>query len=73
MNWQKGAAMNDIKEHVKGSVTLLYYRKGELWYECESGFRFPVPVSDCGDGTFLPSDRAMLFMRYIRRAMGEQR
>ncbi len=48
----------------------MHYRKGELWYVVEAtGFTFPVPVSDCGDGTFLATDRAMLFMRYIRKAL----
>ena len=33
------------------------------------GFEFAVPVSDAGDGVFLASDRAMLFMRYIRKQL----
>ena len=33
----------------------------------ETGFKFPVPITDCGDGTFLAADKAILFMRYIRR------
>ena len=28
-----------------------------------------VPFSDMGDGTFLPSDKAILFMRYIRKQL----
>lgn len=61
----------DIKTMVGGEkkVRFVFYRKGDLWYETENGFRFPVPVSDAGDGTFLPEDRAMLFMRYIRKQM----
>jgi len=35
--------------------------------EPKLGFEFPVPVSDCGDGTFLAEDKAILFMRYIRK------
>jgi hypothetical protein len=38
-----------------------------LWYSTECGFKFPVPIEDCGDGTFLPKDKAMMFMRYIRK------
>ena len=26
-----------------------------------------MPISDCGDGTFLAEDKAILFMRYIRK------
>ena len=59
----------DIKRHLGGDVVFVHYRKGELWYRVEAtGFLFPVPIADCGDGTFLPRDRAMLFMRYIRKA-----
>jgi len=63
----------DLKEMVSGGkkVRFVFYRKGELWYEAESGFRFPVPVEDTGDASFLAEDRAMLFMRYIRKQIAE--
>jgi hypothetical protein len=32
---------------------------------------FPVPLSDVGDATLLATDKAMLFMRYIRKALEE--
>ena len=55
---------------VKGkTVTLEFYRKGELWYKTEDGFMFPVPIEDCGDAKFLPKDKATLFMRYIRKQL----
>ena len=44
-----------------------FYRKNELWYRTECNFKFPVPIKDTGDGTFLIEDKAMLFMRYIRK------
>ena len=49
-----------IKEMVAGrrKVRSLGYKLGELWYRAETGFELPVPVSDCGDGTFLPEDTA---------------
>lgn len=61
--------MSSLKEMVKGGkrVTFEYYRGGELWYSTEDGFKFPVPTSDVGDATFLKEDKAMLFMRYIRK------
>ncbi len=61
--------MNTLKDMVSGgkSVEFQYYRKGELWYSTECGFMFPVPISDTGDGTFSKRDKAMLFMRYIRK------
>jgi hypothetical protein len=59
----------DIKEMVADGrrVRFLRYKLGELWYRTETGFEFPVPTSDCGDGTFLAEDKAILFMRYIRK------
>ena len=45
------------------------YRKGELHYKTEDGFQFTVPIEDCGDGAFLVEDKAMLFMRYIRKQL----
>jgi hypothetical protein len=48
-------------------VTFQYYKHNELWYSTECGFLFPVPIDDTGDGTFHKEDRAMLFMRYIRK------
>jgi hypothetical protein len=61
--------MNSIKDMVKDGkkVTFTRFKEGELWYQTECGFDFPVPVSDTGNGTFLPVDKAMLFMRYIRK------
>lgn len=32
---------------------------------------FPVPLVDIGDATLELEDRAIYFMRYIRRAMSE--
>lgn len=61
--------MSDLKEHVKGQVSFEYYRDGNLWYVTESGFKFPVPIDDIGNATFLARDKAMLFMRYIRKHM----
>ena len=32
---------------------------------------FPVPLSDIGDATLLATDKAMMFMSYIRKALEE--
>jgi hypothetical protein len=58
-----------IKEMVAEDrkVRFVHYKLGELWYRTETGFDFPVPISDCGDGMYLVEDKAILFMRYIRR------
>jgi len=44
-----------------------YYKQGELWYKTECGFKFPVPIEDCGEASFLKDDKATLFMRYIKK------
>lgn len=61
--------MSNIKDLVSNNkmVHFQFYRKGELWYKTDCGFEFPVPVSDTGDGVFNQTDRAMMFMRYIRQ------
>lgn len=56
-----------LKDHVQGKVTFQYYRDGQLFYKSDSGLTFPVPVEDIGNATFLVEDKAMLFMRYIRK------
>ncbi|MBU2772436.1 hypothetical protein HMI48_00415 [Acidithiobacillus ferrooxidans] len=65
--------MNSIKEMVRDGkkVVFLWYKEGDLWYRTECGFEFPVPVKteDTGTAKFLPEDKAMLFMRYIRKHM----
>ncbi len=56
---------------VKGDafVHFLFYRLDNLWYKTDSGFEFPVPIRDCGDAVFLNHDKAILFMKYIRRQL----
>ena len=63
--------MRSLKEMVNNNqrVTFQYYRDGDLWYTTECGFKFPVPISDIGNATFNASDKAILFMRYIRKFM----
>ncbi len=38
-----------------------------MWYTTECGFDFPVPIADTGNAKFLNEDKAMMFMRYIRK------
>lgn len=58
-----------VKDMVKGGkrVRFKHYRTGNLWYETECGFVFPVPIDDTGDAIFHAEDKALLFMRYIRK------
>ncbi len=60
--------MNTIKDMVKDKkVTFLYYRENELWYTTECGFEFPVPIDDVGTAYMNAQDKAILFMRWIRK------
>lgn len=63
--------MPTLKELVAGDkqVKFVAYRKGNLHYETDCGFEFIVPIEDCDDGVFLNVDRAMFFMRYIRKQL----
>ena len=63
--------MRTLKEMVVNNqkVRFSFYRDGQLWYETECGFRFPVPIEEAGTATFLAEDRAILFMRYLRKYM----
>jgi hypothetical protein len=59
----------DIKSMVSGGrkVRFRSFRENELWYETECGFVFPVPIEDLGNAVMLREDKAILFMRYIRK------
>ena len=62
-----------LKELVKGKkVRFKFYRDGELWYETDDGFEFPVPISDTGTGIFKAEDGAIQYMRWIRRHLAER-
>jgi hypothetical protein len=61
--------MRTLKEMIVNNqkVRFLHYQDKELWYVTECGFEFPVPISDTGSGIFLPEDKAIAFMRWIRK------
>lgn len=63
------STQRSVKEMVAGGkkVKFVRARRGELMYATECGFEFRVPIHDMGDGVFLPEDRAVMFMRWIRR------
>jgi hypothetical protein len=65
--------MNSIKDMVKDKkVTFLFYKEGELWYTTECGFEFPVPTNDVGTAAMNAEDKAILYMRWIRKEVGAQ-
>ena len=62
-----------LKDLVKNNrVQFSHYRKGFMYYSVPFEgltYLFPVPLDDIGDATLLNEDKAMLFMRYIRKAL----
>ncbi len=70
----------NIKDIVKDNVVNFdHYRAGFLYYRVVvpdgihfDSYLFPVPISDIGEATFLAQDKAILFMRYIRKAIDEK-
>lgn len=61
--------MYNIKDMVKDNqkAKFTHYKSNELWYQTETGFKFPVPIEDTGDGIFNLEEKALLLMRYIRK------
>lgn len=59
----------NIKDMVSNNkkVKFIQYREGEFIYSTECGFEFPVPLADVGKATLLAEDKALLFLRYIRK------
>lgn len=67
----------NIKSIVKGNeVRFSYYRQGTAYYlvyveEKQSDYIFPVSLEDIGNASLFASDNAIMFMRYIRRAIND--
>lgn len=56
---------------VKGNVRFTRFQNTEgkeasLWYVCENGFEFPIPLSETVGAVFQAEDKASYFMRWIR-------
>lgn len=57
-----GMAVNDGKV-----VKFVCLRDDKLWYQTQGGDLFPVPLEDTKGASFLAEDRAILFMRWMRK------
>lgn len=62
-----------IKDLIKDNVvTFSYLRKGVAYYNVSFEnitYVFPVSLEDIGDATLLKEDKAIMFMRYMRKAL----
>ena len=65
----------NLKDIVKDNhVNFLRNRQGVMYYTVkvpgkQSDFMFPVPLSDVADATLHAQDKAIILMRYIRKAI----
>lgn len=59
----------DIKGMVDNGkqVRFTRFQSGQLWYATECGFEFPVALEDVGETPYPAQDKAMLFLRFIRK------
>lgn len=74
----------DIKELVKNNFVFFdSYRQGNFYYRLcqqvkdETGqtnlyYLFPVPIDDIGTATLIATDKAITFMRWIRKAIQDK-
>jgi hypothetical protein len=61
--------MKTLKEMVNQGkkVKFVRYQNNELWYSTECGFEFPISQEDTVGATFVAEDKALLFMRWIKK------
>lgn len=61
-----------ITEIIKDATAeFQFYRQGNLYYKTSTGFEFVVPISDTNDATFAHTDKAIFFMRWIRKQLAQ--
>lgn len=62
--------MKTIKEMVKDKrVHFDFCRGTSLYYKTDDNFLFEIPISDLGDAVMPRDDKAILYMRWIRKQM----
>jgi hypothetical protein len=63
----------NLKEIIKDNIVYFhFYRANIMYYKVlymENWYQFPVPLEDIGGATLTSEDKAILFMRYIRKAI----
>lgn len=61
----------------KNMVEFSFFRQGHFFYEVQDDntgveYQFPVPIEDVGSATIMALDKAITFMRWIRKAMQDK-
>lgn len=61
----------NVREHVERGqkARFEFYHMGVLYYRTDKGLLFEVPVEDTGSGVLNAEDKAILFMRWIRKQL----
>lgn len=63
----------NIKDIIKNNeVYFYYYRHNVLYYKIyvdSVEYYFPVPLEDVGDASLYEREKAITYMRYIRKAL----
>jgi hypothetical protein len=62
--------MLTVKEMVKDGALahFSHFENGVMWYQtAKGGFNFPVPINELDTACLLPSEKAILLMKYINR------
>ncbi len=67
----------ELKELIKDNpVHFASYRQGFFYYIVVTGtskvYQFPVPLDDIGTATMLANDKAITYMRWIRKAIEDK-
>jgi len=57
--------VDEVRDEKKVKFKCL--KNKEMWYVTESGFEFPVPLSETEGAEFLAEDKALYFSRWIGR------
>jgi hypothetical protein len=66
----------NIKDIVKDNkVYFLFYRQQHMYYGVDVGeekFMFPIPLEDVQTASLFAKEKAIIYMRYIRKAIIEK-
>jgi hypothetical protein len=63
-----------LKHRLNNPIVFAYFQDHTLYYKCEDGFVFPVPLADTinsqgNSPKFYNEERGMMFMKWICKAM----
>lgn len=57
--------IDEVKDNKK--VKFVCLKNENMWYQTESGFQFPIPLSETVGGEFPVEDKALYYSRWIGR------